>query len=86
MIAYHNKTCKDCLHKSEAARPQGVPNLKAPKVYMCRESPPTLIYAIGQGGDGRPIPMPIGPAYPPVADEFPACSKYIELNFDDNKV
>jgi len=79
MELWKNATCGTCVYSEDAPRP-GVPDLKAPKILICREAPPQIVFAIGQSGNNQPVPIPMGSMYPMVQAEFPACSKHKPVN------
>lgn len=82
---WKTKRCGTCRFNTEAPRPPGVVDLKAPKIYLCRKNPPTLLFAIGQAGpNAPPQPMPLGSAYTMVDENYPACSWHEEKPKDDS--
>lgn len=82
--SYKKLKCGQCMHQERAPRPPNKPiDLKEPPVLICRKNPPQIVYAIGQGPQGQPIPMQLGSMYPMVGLDYPACSRFIQNKDSD---
>lgn len=75
MEFWKNSTCGKCTYAVELPR-QGIPDLNAPKLLICRKNPPQIVYAIVQERGGRPSPAPMGSMYPMIDETFIACSNF----------
>lgn len=76
--SFKNLKCGNCIFQERAPRPPNQPiDLSEPSILICRESPPQIVYAIGQHPTNKqPIPIPMGSSYPMIDSNFPACSKF----------
>jgi hypothetical protein len=85
---WKTKKCGTCVFRDNMPGSEYKPiDLAAPKMLICRHSPPQIVYAIAARPNQPPQPMPLGSMYPMIFADNPACAYYQgEVEVDMSKI
>ena len=79
-----DRKCGDCVYFVDVAGEIKGPIILQqgqPKIKECRRAPPSMLAIPAVDINNRPS-MQIMPAYPRFSESFPACSQFIDKNYD----